>query len=652
MLQGSEVETQRDDAHEDRRPPHAVVGSHRIEEEMFGQAFDKNIVRRIWGFVRPYRTNLIVSVAAMLILTGTQLLVPLIIRFAIDHGMQPGSGDRSALLGAACAFLFTISVNFGASCTQEIMVYKMAEKVLFDIRRATFGHLQDVALSFMDKTEVGRLMSRLQGDVNSMQEFLETSVFCLGDIILVFGIVFVMLWLDVRLGILTFSLVPVLLIVRIFWLPRARGAFMAANGANSVSNGALAEAIHGVRAVQSMDRQQVNLMLYDDKARANLKIHLTAAKYAQIMVPIVDSLTGVAMAVVIVVGGSMVMSDRIDVGVMVAFLFYIQRFFDPIRSLTLQYSIMQRAMASGKRLTDVLDVKIEVQDKPNATVLSPEMDGSIEFRNVTFGYDPKHPVLKNVSFRVNPGETVALVGPTGSGKSSAMALVHRFYDVQEGQVLVGGYDVRDLTQKSLGRQIAMVLQEPFLFTGTIFENIRYHKAEATREEVIEAAMAVGAHSFIVRLPGGYDADLREGGGNLSLGQRQLISFARALVANTKILVLDEATANIDSYTEMLIQKAMVRLLEGRTGLVIAHRLATVRGADRLIVLQNGKVAESGKHDQLIEMGGLYSKLYRLNHASFDDTPDEQLDTSEAAGYRSEARSSEEPAHWCKRFAER
>ncbi|RAZ71773.1 ABC transporter ATP-binding protein [Mesorhizobium atlanticum] len=652
MLQGGEVETERDDAHDDRRPPHAVVGSHRIEEAIFGQAFDKNIVRRIWAFVRPYRTNLIVSVAAMLILTGTQLLVPLIIRFAIDHGMQPGSGDRSALLAAACAFLFAISVNFGASYTQEIVIYKMAEKVLFDIRRATFGHLQDVALSFMDKTEVGRLMSRLQGDVNSMQELLETSVFCLGDITLLFGIVFVMLWLDVRLGLLTFSVLPVLLIVRLFWLPRARGAFMAANETNSLSNGALAEAIHGVRAVQSMDRQQVNLMLYDDKARANLKTHLTAAKYAQMMVPIVDSLTGVAMAVVIVVGGSMVMSDRIDVGVMVAFLFYIQRFFDPIRSLTLQYSIMQRAMASGKRLTDVLDVKLEVQDKANATVLTPEMDGSIEFRNVTFGYDPQHPVLKNVSFRVNPGETVALVGPTGSGKSSAMALVHRFYDVQKGQVLVGGYDVRDLTQKSLGRQIAMVLQEPFLFTGTVFENIRYHKAEATREEVIEAAMAVGAHSFIVRLPGGYDAALCEGGSNLSLGQRQLISFARALVANTKILVLDEATANIDSYTEMLIQKALVRLLEGRTGLVIAHRLATVRGADRIVVLQNGKVAESGKHEQLIEMGGLYSRLYRLNHASFDDTPDEQLNTSEAAGYRSEARSSGETAHSCKRFAER
>jgi len=380
-----------------------------------------------------------------------------------------------------------------------------------------------------------------------------------------------------------------------------------------------------------MDRQQVNFVLYDDKAHANLKTHLTAARYAQVMVPIVDTLTGIAMAVVIVVGGSMVVNASLDIGVMVAFLFYIQRFFDPIRSLTLQYSVMQRAMASGKRLTDVLDVKVDVQDKPDAKVLSPDMDGSVEFKDVTFGYNPKHPVLKNVSFRVNPGETVALVGPTGSGKSSAMALVHRFYDVQQGQVLVGGHDVRDLTQESLGRQIAMVLQEPFLFTGTVFENIRYHMKDATREQVIEAAKAVGAHDFIMTLAGGYDAMLEERGGNLSLGQRQLISFARALVADAKILVLDEATANIDSYTEMLIQKALVKLLEGRTGLVIAHRLATIRGADRIIVLQNGQLIETGNHDQLMARDGLYSKLYNLNYASFDDIPEEELQASAQSG---------------------
>ncbi|MES0156901.1 ABC transporter ATP-binding protein/permease [Mesorhizobium sp. M0018] len=628
MAQGraGEVEAERDDG---RRPPRAVVGSHRIEEEMFGRAFDKSILRRIWAFVRPYRARVVITIAAMLIFTGTQLLIPLIIRYAIDQGMNPARTDRSAQLAAVGAFVLAILVNFAAGYMQETVVGKVAETVLFDIRRAMFGHLQKVSLSFMDKTEVGRLMSRLQGDVNSIQEFLETSVYSVGDVALLFGIVFVMLWLDFRLGLLTLSVLPILVIVRIVWLPRARDAFMAAHETNSVVNGALAEAIHGVRTIQSMDRQQVNFILFDDRAHANLRTQLIAARYALAILPIVDGLTGLALAAVIVVGGSMVVNSRIDVGVLVAYLFYIQRFFDPIRSLTLQYSIMQRAMASGKRLTDVLDVKIDVQDKPNAEVLSPEMDGSVEFRDVTFGYNPNRSVLKNVSFRVNPGETVALVGPSGSGKSSAMALVHRFYDVQQGQVLVGGHDVRDLTQESLGRQVAMVLQEPFLFTGTVFENIRYHKTEATRDKVIEAAKAVGAHDFIMSLADGYETQLGERGDNLSLGQRQLISFARALVADAKILVLDEATANIDSYTEMQIQKALIKLLEGRTGLVIAHRLATIRGADRIIVLQNGQVIATGNHDQLIAMGGLYSKLYNLNYASFDDFPEH--DTTVQAG---------------------
>ncbi|TIL84742.1 MAG: ABC transporter ATP-binding protein [Mesorhizobium sp.] len=622
-VHASEIETEPNDS--GRRPPRAVVGSHRVEEEMFGRAFDKKIIRRIWAFVRPYRAMAVVSVAALLVFTGTQLLIPLIIRHAIDHATTPGGVDRSAVLAAAGAFALTILVNFGAAYAQETVVGKMAENVLFDIRRAMFAHLQKVSLSFMDKTEVGRLMSRLQGDVNSIHEFLESSIYSVGDIALLFGIVFVMLYVNFSLGFLTLSILPALLMIRIVWLPRAREAFMAAHETNSVVNGALAEAIHGVRTVQSMDRQQVNFLLYDDKAHADLRTHLVAARYAQVMVPIVDGLTGLALAVVIVVGGSMIVNGRVDVGVLVAYILYIQRFFDPIRSLTLQYSVMQRAMASGKRLTDVLDVRIEIQDKPDAKVLAPEMDGSVEFRNVTFGYDPKNPVLKNVSFGVNPGETVALVGPTGSGKSSAMALVHRFYDVQQGQVLVGGHDVRDLTQESLGLQIAMVLQEPFLFTGTVFENIRYHKREATRDKVIEAAKVVGAHDFIMSLADGYDTQLGERGGNLSLGQRQLVSFARALVADAKILVLDEATANIDSYTEMLIQKALTKLLEGRTGLVIAHRLATIRGADRIIVLQNGQISETGNHDKLMAMGGLYSKLYNLNYSSFDDVLEEEAD---------------------------
>ncbi|TGP92621.1 MULTISPECIES: ABC transporter ATP-binding protein [unclassified Mesorhizobium] len=627
------MSTQDDDEKEDTsgRPTKAVVGSHRDEEEVFGKAYDPRIVRRIWSFVRPYQGRIFISVAAVLVFTLTQLAIPLVIRYAIDHGMAPGRLDRSVMISAIAAFTVIILINYAASHVQESVVGKVAENVLSDLRRAMFSHLQRVSLSFMDKTEVGRLMSRLQGDVNSMQEFLETSVMSVGDIVLLFGIVTVLLWLDFRLGLLTLSTMPMLFIVRLFWLPRAKVAFMAAHETNSIANGALAEGIHGVRTVQSLERQHVNFDLYDEKVMANLNAHLRSAKYAQVMVPIVDTLTGIAMATVIVVGGSMVLSHSLDIGVMVAFLFYIQRFFDPIRSLTMQYSVMQRAMASGQRISEVLDVPVDVSDKDGAIALSRDMDGSVEFRNVTFGYRQNQPVLKNISFRVNPGETVALVGPTGSGKSSSMALVHRFYDVWSGEVLVGGHDVRDLTQDSLGDQVAMVLQEPFLFSGTVLENIRYHKTGASREEVVRAAVAVGAHDFIEDLPDGYDTELEQRGGNLSLGQRQLISFARALVADAKILVLDEATASIDSYTEMLIQKALIKLLEGRTGLVIAHRLATIRGADRIIVLQNGEIVESGNHEQLMKTKGLYARLYNMNYASFDDISDEEMGMDAAAG---------------------
>ncbi|WDR00616.1 ABC transporter ATP-binding protein [Devosia sp. J2-20] len=604
------------------------MGSHRIEEEIFGKAYDPKTVRRIWAFVRPYRLRIYLAVAAVLVFTTTQLAIPLIIGRAIDSGMTQG-GNATNLLWAIGAFAIAVLFNFGASFVQETEVGKVAENVLFDMRRAMFAQLQRVSLSFMDKTEVGRLMSRLQGDVNSMQEFLETSVISVGDMVLLVGIVVVLLSLDFRLGLLTLSTMPILFVVRIFWLPRAKRAFWAAHETNSITAGAMAEGINGVRTVQNLDRQKVNFDLFDDKAYANLRTQLTGSRFAQVMVPIVDSLTGSAMAIVVVVGGSLVLNGGLEVGVIVAFLFYVQRFFDPIRSLTMQYSIMQRAMTSGRRITEVLDIPASINDRPGAIELTRDMDGSVEFRNVDFAYDADRPVLKKVSFKVKPGETVALVGPTGSGKTSAMALVHRFYEVQSGAVLVGGHDVRDITQESLGQQVAMVLQEAFLFTGSVFENIRYNKSTATLEDVIDAAKAVGAHEFIVRLPEGYDTVLEQRGSNLSQGQRQLLSFARALVADAKILVLDEATANIDSYTERQIQKALLTLLEGRTGMVIAHRLATIRGADRIIVLQNGELIETGNHDELMELGGLYAKLYNMNYSSFDDIPDELVSQGNA-----------------------
>ena len=607
------------------KPPLAVVGSQiSYDEELFGRVFDKWVARRFLKYLKPYKKTLYRAVGAVLVFTITQLSIPLIIRAVIDDALAAEDAARAMLDSLALVFVAVVIVNYVANHIQETIVGRVAEHLLFDLRRAMYAHLQVVSLSFMDKTEVGRLMSRLQGDVYALQEFLESSIFAIGDLVLLLGIIVVLLTLDFQLGVMTLSVVPIIFLVRIVWLPYARKSFLWARETSSTTNGALAENIHGIRAVQEMGREEVNYDLFDEKATDNLNAHLSASKLSNIMIPIVDTLTGCAMAIVVIIGGDMVLDNSLDIGVMVAFVFYVQRFFDPIRSLTIQYSMMQRAMAAGQRIFEVLDVDVEVKDKPDA--IDPgECDGSIEFQNVTFGYVPDQPVLRGISFSVAPGETVALVGPTGSGKTSITALMHRFYDAWEGRVLVGGHDVRDITQASLGRDVAMVLQEPYLFSGTIADNIRYAMGAATSDDIIAAAKAVGAHQFIMRLRDGYDTQLDQGGANLSLGQRQLLSFARALVANARILVLDEATANVDSHTELEIQRALAHLLKGRTALVIAHRLATIRNADRILVLQDGEIIETGSHDQLIDQGGLYSRLYRMSYASFDDMPEAEND---------------------------
>jgi len=583
-----------------------------LAEEVFA-SIDPRILRRFLGYLGPYRVRLVLVLASVAVYTAAQVGLPLAIRAAVDSAIGRSAGslqDALVIFGA----LAVLNGVFGF--LQDWSAARLAQQVIFDLRRNMFSHLQDVSLTFFDHTHVGRLMSRLTGDVNALQEFLEQSISAISDFFVLACIICVLLLMNWQLGLVTLTVLPLLVAIRAMWLPWAQKKFRRARDSSSTVTAALAENINGIRTVQESRREDLNFERFRILALDNLQALLESAMASQLMVPTVDILTGVSMAIVVMVGGRAVLHGTLGVGAIVAFIFYVQRFLDPIRNLSMQYTVLQRATAASHRIFEVLDVPLDITDVPNATALAAE-EPSIEFRHVTFGYRPGRPVLRDISLRIEPYQCVALVGPTGSGKTSIAGLIHRFYDVWEGEVRIGGRDVRQVSQASLGKTIAMVLQEPFLFSGTIMENLRFNSG-ADAPSIIAAARAVNAHDFILRLPEGYETNLRQRGRNLSIGQRQLLSFARALIANPKILILDEATANVDSFTEQEIQRALRVLLKGRTSIVIAHRLATIRDADRIIVLDHGAVVEQGTHAELLGGDGLYASLHRSAAGSFDD----------------------------------
>jgi ATP-binding cassette subfamily B protein len=583
------------------------------DEEVAHAQFDGRLIARFGPFLRPYRGWFVGAMLAVALFVASQVAIPLVIKAGIDAAV----GDNARLGWIMATLVVVLIANAAGSFLQEWLAARLAQQVIFDLRAAMFIHLQSVSLAVIDQTHVGRIMSRLQGDVNSLQEFLETSVSAVGDFFLLLGIVAVLLWLDWRLGLLTLLVLPALLTVRAFWVPRVRDTFRRAKDASSIVNSALAENINGIRTVIAARRETWNAAAFERKVAANRDAQTAAAWAAQIMVPTVEILTGAAQAVIVLAGGYAVATGEIAIGVMVAYIFYVQRFFDPIRTLSQQYTVMQRAMAGGQRIFEVLDVPIHIADAPDAVPLDARR-ASIELDHVTFGYRPGLPVLHDVSLRIEPGEVAALVGPTGSGKTSIAGLIKRFHEPWAGTVRVAGQDLQGVTQDTLGRKVGLVLQEPFLFTGTIAENLALNSG-ATRAAVIAAAEAVDAHGFITALPQGYDTMLDQRGGNLSLGQRQLLGFARALVADPAVLILDEATANVDSFTERRIQSALRLLLRDRTSLIIAHRLATVRDADRIFVLEAGHLVEQGRHADLVAAGGLYARLCAGGRPSFDDS---------------------------------
>ncbi len=581
-------------------------------DDALGKAYDHKVVVRLAKYVRPYKWRILIAIIGTIVFSVTSYTQPVLIGQAIDYATTGNVNDLVLVsLGLIGLALLAWVSYYGYMSTTAWM----GHRVLLTLREEMFSHLQKLSLSFYDRNEVGRVMSRVQNDVTSLQELLTSGFFTiLADFL---GLAVTLFWLfklDWVLALGTISVLPFLIIVLWIWQERAKKAFIRVRQAIAVVNSNLQENISGVRVIQSLNRENENQRRFDSVNTDNLDANVDAARLTAIVNPAVEISVAVAMAVVIILGGIRVMNGLTTVGVIVSFALYVQRFFDPVRELVMQYAQLQRAMAGGQRAFEVLDTQPEIEDKPGALPIPP-IKGEVTFEDVRFSYIPGVPVLRNINLHVSPGQNIALVGQTGSGKTTVTALISRLYDVTSGSVKIDGIDVRDVQRISINRQMGVVLQDPFLFSGTVKDNLRYGRPEATDEEIIEGAKAVGAHEFILQLENGYDTVLVERGQNISLGQRQLLSFARAIVANPKILVLDEATAKVDSTTEVSIQRALNKLMKGRTSFVIAHRLSTIRGADRIIVLQDGEIIEDGTHEELVSRNGVYSSLYKMTYES-------------------------------------
>jgi len=579
-------------------------------EELYDKPLDPALARRLLGFIAPYKRLMVLSAFLMMGATLTTVAGPYLVKVAIDSGLtahNPAALRKSVLLYVGLALIRWAFIYFRVN-----IMARVGQSVIYDMRKRLFEHLQKLSLGFYSRYSVGRVITRVINDVETIREFVIWAVLAIArDLFAIFGIVFAMLALNVKLSLITFITIPLMIVATRIYRHTARMAYRKVRAAISWVNSVLAENINGIRVVQAFSRQNYNYESFRDYTnRYHLQTVINAAKVAASFLPVVDILGAIATALVVWLGGTAVLGESITAGVLIAFVLYIDRFFEPIRDLSKRFDSMQSAMAGGERILALLDTEVEVQDEVNARVLG-TISGAVRFESVSIHYtDDPTLVLNNIDLDVRAGETVALVGETGAGKTTIVKLMARFHDPTSGCVRVDDVDLRMVTQESLRKQMGMVLQDTFLFNGTVKENILFGRLDATDEEVIAAARAVGAHDFIVHLKNGYDSTVEEGGMLLSVGQRQLISFARALLADPRILILDEATSSVDTQTEHVIQRALATLLKERTSFVIAHRLSTITNADRIVVVDGGKIVEQGTHSELLANQGMYYELYK------------------------------------------